>query len=108
VDIDLNVGKLEVVQTLQRVRGQFQFVRPKTEDSERTVPLPEICAETLKEHFERQKAEKEVAGDDWQDYGLVFPSRLGTPMEPDNLRRSWGRICSAAGLDGVRFHDIRH
>ena len=108
VDIDLNVGKLEVVQSLQRVRGQLRFVRPKTEDSERTVPLPEICAEAVKDHFERQEAEKEIAGDDWQDHGLVFPSRLGTPMEPDNLRRSWGRICSAAGFEGVRFHDIRH
>jgi integrase len=28
-------------------------------------------------------------------------------MEPDNLRRSWDRICDAAGLSGVRFHDIR-
>lgn len=44
----------------------------------------------------------------WQEHGLVFPTRIGTPMEPDNLRRSWGRITAAAGLDGVRFHDIRH
>jgi integrase len=29
-------------------------------------------------------------------------------MEPDNLRRSWGRIRAAAGLDSVRFHDPRH
>jgi integrase len=29
-------------------------------------------------------------------------------MEPDNLRRSWGRICAKAGLNGVRFHDTRH
>jgi integrase len=29
-------------------------------------------------------------------------------MEPDNLRRSWGRIREKAGLEAVRFHDIRH
>jgi integrase len=29
-------------------------------------------------------------------------------MEPDNLRRGWGRIRAAAGLDGMRFHDMRH
>jgi integrase len=39
---------------------------------------------------------------------LVFPSRIGTPLEPDNLRRSWGRIRKPAGLGDVRFHDIRH
>lgn len=107
-DVDLATGTLEVVQNLQRVGGQLRFVRPKTEDSERTIPIPDICAEALRDHLQRQGAEKEAAGDDWQDHGLVFPSRLGTPMEPDNLRRSWGRICEAAGLDGVRFHDIRH
>ena len=39
---------------------------------------------------------------------LIFPSRLGTPMEPDNLRRSWGRISKSAGMVNARFHDIRH
>jgi Phage integrase family len=29
-------------------------------------------------------------------------------MEPDNPRRSWGRISKAAGISGVRFLDIRH
>ncbi|MEU8247912.1 site-specific integrase [Nonomuraea sp. NPDC048916] len=42
-DIDLDAAKLEVVQSLQRVAGRLQFVRPKTSDSERTVPLPPIC-----------------------------------------------------------------
>lgn len=29
-------------------------------------------------------------------------------MEPDNLRRSWGRIRASAGLGGMRLHDMRH
>jgi integrase len=44
----------------------------------------------------------------WQEHWLVFPSRIGTPMEPNNLRRSWSRIRAAAGLEGVRLHDTRH
>ena len=40
---DMNAGVLEVSQSLQRIGGELRFVRPKTEDSERTVPLPEIC-----------------------------------------------------------------
>jgi integrase len=107
-DIDLDAGVLEVTQSLQRIGGELRFVRPKTDDSERTVPLPEICTKALKDHRERQDDEKQNAGEDWLDHDLVFPARLGTPMEPDNLRRSWGRICKAAGLDGVRFHDTRH
>jgi integrase len=99
---------LEVVQTVQRIAGELRFVPPKTDESVRTVPLPELCITALCEHKVRQSAEQEAAGKDWKDHGLVFPSLVGTPMEPDNLRRSWGRIRKRAELNAVRFHDIRH
>ena len=107
-DVDLDGGKLEVVHTLQRVGGALQLVPPKTESSRRTVPLPSVCVEALREHKRRQFRERSDAWPDWEDHGLVFPSRRGTPMEPDNLRRSWSVIRAAAGLPGVRFHDLRH
>lgn len=107
-DVDLDDGKLEVVQTLQRVGGSLRLVPPKTEDSARTVPLPSVCVEALREHRKRQFAERANAWPDWEDHGLVFASRRGTPMEPDNLRRSWSAIRSEAGLGAVRFHDLRH
>jgi integrase len=107
-DADLETGTLEVVQTLQRVGGALRFVRPKTEDSARTIPLPPLCMDALREHRRQQFTERADAWPDWQEHGLVFPTRIGTPMEPDNLRRSWGRIRTAAGLTGTRFHDMRH
>ncbi|WP_233515398.1 tyrosine-type recombinase/integrase [Marinitenerispora sediminis] len=81
---------------------------PKTEDSSRTVPLPGLCVEALREHRRRQFAERSDAWPDWEEHGLVFPSKRGTPLEPDNLRRSWEPLRRKAGLDGVRFHDLRH
>ncbi|MFG1945760.1 tyrosine-type recombinase/integrase [Nonomuraea sp. NPDC048826] len=107
-DVDLEAGTLEVTQTLQRVGGRLQFVGPKTEDSARTVPLPSVCLDALKEHRKRQFIEQSNQYPDWEDHGLVFPSRRGTPMEPDNLRRSWGEIRKTVGLGPVRLHDLRH
>jgi integrase len=107
-DVDLDGEKLEIVQALQRVAGRLQFVQPKTQDSERTVPLPPFCVEALREHRKRQFAERADAWPDWDDHGLVFPSRRGTPMEPDNLRRSWSTIRAQAGIGDVRLHDLRH
>ena len=107
-DVDLDDAKLEVVQTLQRVGGSLRLVPPKTEDSARTVPLPPPCMDALREHRKRQFAERSEAWPGWDDHGLVFPSRRGTPMEPDNLRRSWGEIRTRAGLGATRFHDLRH
>ena len=107
-DVDLDEAKLEVVHTLQRVGGALRLVPPKTEDSARTVPLPPVCVEALRAHQQRQGTEQAEAWPDWEDHGFVFPSRRGTPMEPDNLRRSWYQIRLAAGLDTARFHDLRH
>ena len=86
----------------------MRLVPPKTEGSRRTVPLPLACVEALREHKRRQFRERSDAWPDWENHGLVFPSRRGTPMEPDNLRRSWSVIRTAAGLPQVRFHDLRH
>ncbi|MCX4389143.1 tyrosine-type recombinase/integrase [Micromonospora peucetia] len=44
----------------------------------------------------------------WGDHDLVFPSERGTPIEPTNLSRSFARLREAAGLPGVRLHDLRH
>jgi integrase len=107
-DVDLDGAKLEVVQALQRIGGELRFVTPKTDDSERTIPLPSPCVEALREHRRKQFAERSDAWPDWDDHGLVFPSRRGTPMEPDNLRRSWSTIRQSAGLGPTRVHDLRH
>ena len=107
-DVDLNEGRLEVIHTLQRVGGKLRLVPPKTEDSARTVPLPSVCVQALRDHRKRQFAERSNAAPEWEEHGLVFPSRRGTPLEPDNLRRSWEPLRRAAGLDGMRFHDLRH
>jgi integrase len=71
--VDLDQAKLEVVETLQRVGGSLRLVPPKTADSARTVPLPPVCLEALKEHRKRQFTERAEAWPDWQDHGLVFP-----------------------------------
>jgi integrase len=80
-DIDLDSEKLEVVQTFQRVRGRLRFIRPKTDDSERTVPLPPLCVEALREDKKRQFAERSAA----------WPGR--PPVRRDHVpsARNWRR-----------------
>jgi integrase len=102
-DIDLDAGTLEVVQTLQRVGGVLRFVRPKTEDSARTIPLPPLCLTALREHRRQQFSERADAWADWHENGLVFPTRIGTAMEPDNLRRSWAVSAPPPGRPAPGF-----
>jgi integrase len=47
-------------------------------------------------------------GEDWQDTGLVFTQKDGTPINP-RLFSSWFTQRSRdAGLPQIRLHDLRH
>lgn len=105
--VNLDRETLTVDRALQRVSGELRLVQPKTLASVRTVPLPPIVVKALTEHRERQAQERAAAGIEWKQNGLVFTSRIGTPLEPDNLRRSWYPLRKRLGLE-IRFHDLRH
>ncbi len=47
-------------------------------------------------------------GERWREHGLVFPSTVGTPLEPRNVTRHYKQLLKRAGLPDVRFHDLRH
>jgi len=39
---------------------------------------------------------------------LIFGSPEGKPLDPSILSHDFARIAKLAGLEGVRFHDLRH
>ncbi len=107
-DIDTARETLTVRHTLLRVGGELRLCPPKTEDSERTLPLLGLVADALAEHRKLQRAERAAAGERWVTTDHVFTTKIGTPIEPDNLRRFWLPLRCAVGLDGVVFHGLRH
>jgi hypothetical protein len=38
-----------------------------------------------------------VAGDGWQDAGLVFTNHLGAALDAGNIRKMFKRVCTEAG-----------
>jgi integrase len=107
-DLDLDKGTLHTAITIQRVNGELIFEDTKTEDSDSVLPLPEVTWITLLDHQKAQAAERETAGDAWEDFDLVFPSEVGTPMEPRNLNRHFASVRERIGLPRIRLHDLRH
>jgi integrase len=74
----------------------------------RTIKVGEGALQLLRVHLERQNKQRALAGDRWQEYDLVFPSKVGTPMDASNLRLDFQRVLKNAGLPTIRFHDLRH
>lgn len=58
----------------------------KTNSSRRRLPLPEMTVRALKAHRKHQKEERLLAGEAWVDWGLVFTTPIGTPINPSNFR----------------------
>jgi integrase len=108
-DVDLDKGVLQVRGTLRRTREGLTIGAPKTPASRRRVVLSPTSVAALRHHRARQGEERQAAGDLWQDLGLVFPNRLGRPMEPrDLLADVYRPLLKRAGLPPVTFHTLRH
>jgi integrase len=95
-DVDLEAGVVRIRQTLQRVGGELRYAPPKTARSRRTVPLPPIVTAAFTARQLEQEAERSAA-DAWADNGLVFTTKLGTPIEPRNFSRDFKAFCVRAG-----------
>jgi len=107
-DIDLDARTLRVAVALQAANGTLTLVEPKTENARRTLSLPLALVSALKAHRAGQAAERLKLGASWQDNGLVFCTRSGTPIHPRNLIRAFQTVRVRAGLPPMRFHDLRH
>ena len=109
-NLDFEKQTLSITHQLQWNRGGgWELVEPKTEQSRRTLRLPEAVTGALRAHRRRQLEDKLISGSKWQENNLVFPSAIGTPNKRENIhRRSFKPLLIRSGLPDIRFHDLRH
>jgi integrase len=107
-DLDLDGATLRVRYALQKIDKEFQLVEPKTVRSRRTIDLPPVAVASLRRHKARQNEDRLRAGEAWQDWGLVFTTSIGTPLDATNVGHYFHRIIKRAELPRIRFHDLRH
>jgi len=110
-------------QGVQRVAGRLVLDELKSERSHRTLPLPRIAGDALREHLTRQLRQRQSAASHWAANGLVFCTEYGTPVDPRNLNRSFRSLPIRARVrvdvaehdagrktftPTIRLHDLRH
>ena len=82
----------------------------KTRKSRRTLALPLRCIVALEAHRASQAEDRRKAGSKWTNHDLVFASSAGTELNAGNIRRSFRRVLSKAGIDRVDWtpRELRH
>lgn len=109
--VDFEHGTINVSKQLTRHEYRTEhglFISPKSGKSRVITPAPSVMAALRAQ--KRKQAEKQLrAGQLWSNpHKLVFTNEAGAPFEVWRLERGFGAACAAAGLEGVRFHDLRH
>ena len=105
VDIDSDAPSIEVAEAAVEVDDKYVGQKaPKTTRSRRRMNLHPLLVAALQRH----RAEQKMLGL-YDDEGIVFCTRTGTPMTKSNMRRALRTLCKNAGLgDDWTTYELRH
>jgi integrase len=107
-DINWEQATIAVTQQVQTVDGKTRFETPKTEASQRILPLPPRTFLRLRQQLDRLEQERTKAVR-WSEHDLIFPSKCGTPIQPRNLVRHYKQALEDANISTTfTVHDLRH
>lgn len=109
--VDFQKGTILVCKQLARPVHRAEsglFISPKNGKNRTITPAPSVL-KTLKEQRRRQAEMQIKAGPLWDNpHGLVFTNQIGGPLNQNPVEAQFSAAVKAAGLVGVRFHDLRH
>lgn len=97
-DLDTENRTISVTRQVNRIKGKLVVSPPKTQNSVRTLAIPQQAVDLLIEEHKKHPGNP-----------YMFPSpKTGTMYDPDAFRRTHDKILKAIGAEHVRFHDMRH
>lgn len=93
-DVDFDNNQVRVNKTYYRTNGEDVITTPKTEQSIRTIDIPNFLKNEIKEYCERK-------------YEFPDDERL-FPIAAEAVQHKMKRMIEKAGVPKIRVHDIRH
>jgi len=97
-DLDVKNRTISVSKQVNAFKGELKVSRPKTENSIRTIVIPQKTVDLLIEEHDKHP-----------DNPYMFPSPVtGGMYHPDAVGRIHKKILKRAGIQDIRFHDLRH
>ena len=108
--VDMEAGTITVDKQLSRFEAQSEnlFASPKSGKSRTLTPAPSVMR-ALQAQYRLQLEMQLRAGQAWDNpHKLVFTNAVGRNLLTQYVNRHFRDLASAAGLESVRFHDLRH
>ncbi len=108
--VDFKQGTITISKQLARPehRGATPFISPKN-GKPRTITPAASVIDTLRRQQRRQIEQQLKAGPLWDNpHHVVFSTETGEPLDQWKAEKAFSAVVEAAGLSGIRFHDLRH
>jgi integrase len=97
-DVDAANRTVSVSKQVIRVNGVLKILPPKTKNAVRKIVVPQQTIDLLLAEHERHP-----------DNQLLFPSpKTEGHLDPPAVARKLKTLLARAGIDEIRFHDLRH
>ena len=108
-NVDLGRGRLQVVNTLQRISGRGLVLGvPKTERSRRSIALSDAAVGLLHEVRGKQTIQKAEIADAWTQSGFVLTHPDGMPLDSEVVSKAFTKLVKEAGFPDLTMHGLRH
>ena len=107
-DVDIDARVVHIHRSVLQLTGRQVLIKDTKTHSERTVAIDADTAARLRARRDEVEAAL-VGGPTIGDLPFIFSHDGGEqPWRPDYVTAAWRRLCDAAGVTGVRVHDLRH
>ena len=108
-DIDFKNHKISVKRSAYYLSGQpTSEKKPKTDLSTRTIAVPSICFDLLKQWRCEQSKIKLALGKSWKGSENIFTTDYGGIMNPATGPKWFSSFLVKNNFPHIRFHDLRH
>lgn len=108
-DIDYENKTMTIQRSVQDIVGFGLITKdPKTENSKRTISIPDKLITYLKEYQVWWNNQKHYLGDRWKDTDRLFCTEDGKTISPGLFRVWLQKTLAKADLPKVSLHSLRH
>ena len=102
-DVDLDLGRAHVVQTVTAIGWQIHIGQPKTQAGKRPVALDPWTVQVLRDYRQRRCATgRHLPGE------LMFVGDDGGPVHPERMYQAFKRAVIRHRLPRIPLHGLRH